>query len=223
MPNDPPMLRRSVIRYFEAPIREWAVDALRTYCEGRTDDDAWLYSGAWFDRLAARSHPDAFTADDLVSVTMLSVAVPPHAAIKLLTHDGNVFSSLLAAIGPNRPIWETPEADLEEGSPADELWHRLKDLHGVGPVIAGKLLAAKRPGLIPIYDQHVRDALGWPKGHFWVAMQASMTEAHGAVTDAIADAKVNVTPLRAVDIVVWMHQHGWKSAASRLEPPPSID
>lgn len=215
------VLRRSIRWYFEDGNRDWAIEALRTYCHGRSDGD-WLYSGAWFDRLAARTEPDSITARDLVAVTMLGVTVPARAAVRLLETERDDFSRLLREIGPDRPIWEADEAEFVEGSPADELWHRLDNLRDIGPVIAGKLMAAKRPSLIPVYDQHVHAALGWPTGQFWMTMRESMVEGHEAAAEAVKMAGAEVTALRAADIVVWMHQHGWTWAEGRLDVPPTV-
>ena len=113
---------------------------------------------------------------------MLSVTVPPHAAIRILETERDDFSRFLKAVGTDRPLWEADEAELAAGSPADELWQRLTGLHDVGPVIAGKLMASKRPNLIPVYDQDVYAALGWPRGQFgrrcgrrwWVHMRRQL-------------------------------------------------
>lgn len=215
------VLRRPVLGYFESAHRAWAVQALHTYSNGKTTKGEWLYSGAWFDRLIEASEPNAFTANDIVAVSMLSVTVPALAAIKLLRTDDSVASSkLLRRIDAQHPIWEADQDELGPGSPADELWHLLRSLDGVGSVIAGKLIAAKRPNLIPVYDQHVQAALGPPRGQFWTAMSLAMREAHETVAAVVNEAGVDVTPLRAVDIVVWMHQHGWTWADESLEPPP---
>lgn len=220
MTEQQPSLRRPVGAYFEGGQRDWAIQALRTYCGSQQGEGALLYSGGWFDRLADRSGPDSFSAADLVAVSMLSVNVPAHAVIRILGTEHQRFSELLGALGPDRPIWEADPADLADGAAADGLWRALRDLDGVGPVIAGKLMAAKRPSLIPVYDKHVHAALGWPPGKFWVAMRSSMIEAHEAVQTATVEAGVDVTALRTVDIVVWMHQHGWPWAEGHLQPPP---
>lgn len=216
-------LCRPIRRYFEGKQFSWAVEALQAYCDGRTEQGWWLYTGAWFDRLAGQSEPDAFTAQDLVAVGMLSVTVPAHAAIQLLETEREDFSKLLQRVDKAHDIWEVEEAELAPGSHADDLWHRLKKLDGVGAVIAGKLLAAKRPRLIPVYDQHVHAALGPPHGEFWMAMRLSMKDAHQIVTEAVSEAGVALSPLRAVDVVVWMHQHGWPWGRESLRPPPTFD
>lgn len=216
-------LRRPIRRYFEGEQFSWAVQALQAYCDGRTGQGRWLYTGGWFDRLAGQSEPDAFTAQDIVAISMLSVTVPAHAAIELLETERDDFSKLLERVDKTRHIWEVEEAVLGPGSHADDLWHRLRKLDGVGAVIAGKLLAAKRPRLIPVFDQHVHAALAPPPGEFWMAMRLSMEDAHQIVTAAVSEAGVGLTPLRAVDVVVWMHQHGWTSAGESLRPPPTFD
>lgn len=73
------------------------------------------------------------------------------------------MSGLLSAI-PRDIDMADAEADvLAEGSPADQAWHLLCAQHGVDWVIAGKLLARKRPRLLPVYDKVVRCALGRPR------------------------------------------------------------
>lgn len=221
MSTSEPTLGRPVLRYFEGRCADWAVTALQAYCHGTRAEGRPLYTGACFEALAARDHPDAFTASDLVAVSMLSVTVPPRAAIRLLVD--TEADALLRAIGPDRPIWETEESDLDDDSPASRLWEFLRSLEDIGPVTAGKLMAVKRPQLVPIYDQHVGAALGPPRRHFWLAMRRSMIDAHGAVESVVQSAGVAVTPLRAVDIVVWMHQHGWTDSAGTVPQPPAVD
>lgn len=220
MAGSQPELRRPVRAYFEGEQREWASLALQAYCTGQDANGASLYSGAWFDRLADRSAADSFTAVDLVAVTMLSVTVPPQATIRILETERATFTKLLQDVGPDRPIWAADADDIGVNSAAQRLWQALHDLDGLGPVIASKLMAVKRPSLIPIYDKHVNAALGWPAGSGWVAMRSSMLDAHEHVLSTIGQAGVEVSALRAVDIVVWMHQHGWQYARGQLEPPP---
>jgi hypothetical protein len=147
---------------------------------------------------------------DLVAVTMLSVEVPAHAAIWMLDAGQRELSHLLQEVGPNRPIWEATDDELADGSPAHRLWRKLRD-HGIGPATAGKLLATKRPSLIPIWDSHVDAALGPPKGHFWLAMRDSLRSSTALVAEVAAEAEVDLPLLRIVDIVVWMRQHGYRS------------
>jgi Family of unknown function (DUF6308) len=65
---------------------------------------------------------------------------------------------------------------VDVGSPADELHAELRTLPGVDWVTAGKLLAAKRPRLIPILDNRVNDLLKPPEGLFWVSLRDELSD-----------------------------------------------
>ncbi|MDP9389469.1 MAG: DUF6308 family protein [Actinomycetota bacterium] len=210
---------RPVRAYFEGKPGDWAVSALGAYCTGTLDDGQPLYTGARFEQFADGANPNTFTASDVVAVSMLSVTVPPRAAIRLVS-DG-AANEWLRAIPTDELIWTVEPSVLHEGSASWELWHFLRNLEDVGRVTAGKLMAAKRPQLIPIYDQHVGAALRPPRRAFWLAMRRSIEDAHDLVEAAVKAAGVDVSPLRAVDIVVWMHQHGWRYSGGAVgEPPP---
>ncbi len=94
---------------------------------------------------------DRFTADDLVAVTFLSVDTPGPAAIHVLRDRTDEFNALLAEIGPDRDMADET-GPITRDWPAWRLNTRLRDLDDVGPVIASKLLARKRPRLLPIWD-----------------------------------------------------------------------
>lgn len=192
------------------------------------------YSGRWFDLLADHEHPNEITARDLVAVTMLSVEVPPHTAAWILGPGRDEISALLERIPTDLTIWEADEADLAEGSPASDLWSRLQkgcwpedsDSNGIAWVTAAKLLAAKRPHLIPIYDAKVKEYLGVPTGQFWLPLreQLSTPEERFVVSMAVHGGPsseslgVELSLLREIDIVLWMRAGGYKS--STLGPPP---
>jgi len=55
----------------------------------------------------------------------------------------------------------------------------LDDLPKVGWVNAGKLMAAKRPRLIPVFDSGVKRALKPPSGRFWVTMYDQLSDDEG--------------------------------------------
>jgi Family of unknown function (DUF6308) len=79
-------------------------------------------------------------------------------------------------------------------------------------VTAGKLLARKRPSLIPVYDDVVRCAYDWPK-EIWKALRDALRQDDGsfrAVLEGLtkrAGISEEITPLQALDVVLWMrHQ-----------------
>jgi len=92
-----------------------------------------------------------FTADDLVAVTFLSVNTPARAARELLRDRADEFSALLVTLGPDRDLADEPDP-LDNDWPGWALMSALRDLPGVGPTTASKLLARKRPRLRPIWD-----------------------------------------------------------------------
>jgi hypothetical protein len=185
------------------------------------------YTGGRFEITADATQPNAITPTDLVAVSMLSVDVPPRLAAWLLDPTGaRIVTDLLTRID-SVPIWEQPEEVITDpAGPLTRLWSLLRapstqlpaigDDNGVGPVIAGKLLAAKRPHLVPIYDRVVAGALGAPTGAWWRCWRTSMSnqllrEYVETIRSAVAPAQpmaLALSDLRLCDIVVWMAEHG---------------
>jgi hypothetical protein len=129
---------------------------LRRYFGGKPGD---LFTGRWFDHFAAMGDPNRFEASDIVAVESLSVEVPSEAAASLLINDSERFNALLRAIPREVDLWTVGRLDVSVGSAADDMHAALKRLPKVGGVTAGKLMAAKRPRLIPIFDDRVDQML----------------------------------------------------------------
>ena len=172
------------------------------------------YTGSSFETFFGND-PDNFTAEDIVAVSMLSVNIPPRASQWILKTGQEDLSKLLSKIGRNLSI-DHPDADLTKGSDAWNLWKMLILRWGVGETKASKLLAAKRPFLFPIYDQHVAKALQISADHYWEPWQNFMRHEDGEkavkIIKQIAESlnKPDLSPLRLLDIVIWMQQHGHK-------------
>lgn len=177
------------------------------------------YTGSRFESFAAGGdHPavaDRVTAEDLVAVTLLSVDVPGRVALQLLEGPlGDQVAVLLAQVPTDVALHEPGAgALLEPGSPVRQAWDLLEAPHGMGWVIAGKVLARKRPHLIPVYDNVVRCALGAPT-ETWTWLRAALTADSNSLTmhlRAIRDAgvaPVGVSLLRVLDVILWMAHHG---------------
>jgi Family of unknown function (DUF6308) len=101
-----------------------------------------------------------FTTSDILALELLSVQLPPRVALDLLEGDlGEEAVVLLGKIPTSVPLRHEGATNLiEDGGPADGVWCLLEGQYGVGWVTAGKLLARKRPSLIPVYDDVVRCA-----------------------------------------------------------------
>ncbi|MFI2609741.1 DUF6308 family protein [Kitasatospora sp. NPDC018619] len=212
-----------------------SVRLLRAYFTGRRARGGPAYTGAHFERLAGGGDrpetADAFTADDLVAVTMLSVSVRPRGAVDLLTDPDGHWHRLLSAIPRDARLEDPASAPLiAPGGPAAELWDRLADPHrtrpgkpeGVGTVVAGKLLARKRPHLVPVYDARVKALFRRPAVDttFWSALAEALRADGGAFRARLAELRAqagigeDIGVLRVLDVIAWMHQGEAAPAAS---------
>lgn len=152
-----------------------------------------------------------FTAADIVALGLLSVDLPGRVALDLLEGAlGEEAAAFLGQIPASVNLWDVDAADLiEKGGPADGLWRLLEKQDGAGWVTAGKLLARKRPALIPVYDNVVRCAFGWPQS-VWTALRDALRQDDGSFRAALDDVKhraglpCQVTPLRVLDVAIWM-------------------
>jgi hypothetical protein len=172
------------------------------------------FTGSRFEHLAGGGDrpevADRITAEDLVAVQTLSVTVPAPVALDILEGRlGEHLSGLLQAIPREIDMADASADVLADGSPAGQAWHLLRGQPDVGWVIAGKLLARKRPRLVPVYDRVVRCAVGRPPS-FWLALHAALREADGAVhrqllaLRQVAGLPETVSALRVCDVAVWM-------------------
>lgn len=188
-----------------------AVRYLQQYFHGNGDH----YTGARFERLCHGGEraeiADVITAEDLVAVTLLSVRVPGSAALQILERRPEAFSRLLTQVPRDVDLVDAAPHDFASlTSPAYLLWKELKELHGIGWVTAGKLVARKRPRLIPVYDEIVRDEVGRPN-EFWASLQGALAAdgqaLHQKLLGIRKDAGVgdDVSALRVFDVVTWMY------------------
>ncbi|WP_256725998.1 DUF6308 family protein [Streptomyces sp. IMTB 2501] len=194
---------------------EGVVDDLRRYYGVGLPSGAVPFTGGRFEHLAGEGDrpevADRFTAEDLVAVQTLSVTVPASVALDILEGRlGTQLSGLLHAIPRDIDMVGAGADVLAEGSPADQAWHLLCAQYGVDWVIAGKLLARKRPRLLPVYDKVVRCALGRPRPSFWLALHAALRADDRSLhrqllaLRQVAGVPETVSALRVCDVAVWM-------------------
>lgn len=199
-------------------IGDFAVD-LGDWCQEHADQikadfDTYFtsFNGRHFERFSAMgsAEPNRFAATDILAVEALSVKVPPNSAAKLIDTEAEEFTALLREIPDDKDLWEMEASDLGEGSPALTLYRRLKGLHGVGPVTATKLMASKRPRLMPVIDSLVTAVLEPPGGWFWVPMRNQLADPgrRKKIAEVVSCAPDNVTLLRRIDVAVWTHAKG---------------
>ena len=194
---------------------ERVVDDLRRYFGIGTPPGAAPFTGSRFEHLAGGGDrpevADRVTAEDLIAVQTLSVTVPAPVALDILEGPLGVrLSGLLKAIPRNINMVDADATVVADGSPADQAWHLLEGQSDVGWVIAGKLLARKRPRLLPVYDKAVRCALCRPRPSFWLALHAALRANERALHHQllelrqIAGLPETVSALRVCDVAVWM-------------------
>lgn len=171
------------------------------------------YTGSRFEALA-RLNPDPNKLDpaDLVAVSALSVKIPGRAAIRLLDESNAVrISRLLEDIPADLDLVDIPSEALTGKSSASQLWalfRAAKD--GIGRTKTSKLLAAKRPRLLPIWDSFVEEATGLDTSDYWRKFQTALRADDRAIWHWLTTLKrevsvlpAEVTPLRVLDILLW--------------------
>ncbi|GAB6898747.1 DUF6308 family protein [Kineosporia succinea] len=170
------------------------------------------YAGAAFETLGG-SDPDPFrfTPTDLAAVTLLSVTVPAPATIAILEPDAGSLAALLAAIPVALPLVDADDDLLTaDRSALVRLWRALRAYPGIGRTVASKLMARKRPSLVPMWDAVVAREFGLREsGGYWWAMRDALRrdDLWRRAGDLVAEngLEQRVSPLRAVDVVTWMH------------------
>jgi hypothetical protein len=193
-----------------------AIEHLRSYFEpDRAPGKMPHYAGSRFEFFAGGGdRPETahrITLDDLVAVTMLRVDVPGDVALQLFEGElGGAVAEHLERIPTGVSINDPAAAELfAPGSAAREAWRLLEKPYGMGWVITNKLLARKRPRLIPVYDQVVRCAFGYPDG-LWNWLVALFAADSGVLEGSLLAAREaagvtpEVTPLRVLDVITWM-------------------
>jgi Family of unknown function (DUF6308) len=212
---------------------EAAVGHLETYY--RRDGN---YAGATFIDLDPVD-PYSFTAADLLSLNLLSVAAQPVAVRRLLEPSRERGHLVRLLSEENLPLdADLAMADADQLLAMARLHLELKralspaDIKNPNPwITASKLCARKRPDLFPVRDNVVCKYLGLidPKGNFEVDWQvfrhviqdnAIRRRLDEIVDEASQRPGVDIghpnRRLRHLDVVLWMHAR--PQAAKKVEP-----
>jgi Family of unknown function (DUF6308) len=213
----------------------YARGLLRDYF--RRDGTGYVYSGAMFDTYPAdlvsgiATQPgtaDEITDSDLVALSMLGIRVTGYEALIIMQDRHKEIEALLASIPAEAHIEEDASTGLlARGGPAWTLWELLREIKDrtkearFGAVAAGKLLARKRPGLIPIEDSRIaavfcrrppdRDE------HWWDDVRSAALDPRPAANGTTLwrylahlrnqSGQGHLPVLRVLDIIGWMHAH----------------
>jgi hypothetical protein len=205
------------------PLRneDFATCLVRRYLDPDPATGRARYSGAYFERIGGGGdRPEVafqFTAQDLLAVTMLSVQVDGYHALHILDYDARKLSGLLAQIPLDVSLGDPAATPLiAPGGPAWILWEAVCEIkprdrdNKVGPVAAGKLLARKRPRLIPVYDSRVEMVLnrGDIHGTWWHDLRGELIDDPKLVPflTRVRDraGAGHMSLLRVFDVMCWM-------------------
>ena len=214
---------------FETSPSHWLRDSVHaTALLGAYLSDG-LYSGALWDpaieRRRAGDASNVIDVEDLYSPTLLSAPIDRRAGQEILQRSDAVSRHLLA-IPANLELWDENSAAVDDAlGHADALVTELQLIDEIGWTKASKLVAAKRPDLIPIWDTQVSGAVGAPSKMSWVDYWREWRNAFtpGTVTTVRTIAAnlghPDLSPLRAMDIIIWMDVWGWRSLPDTDEWP----
>ncbi|GAB3716492.1 DUF6308 family protein [Mariniluteicoccus flavus] len=199
----------------EAGAEDRAEWVLRAYFTDLSGKNVGFTGGRWdtFDPSGRReASTNVFTADDLVACSLLSTPISGRAAMELLCRQADHFSRLLEALGPDRDLAD--EDDIDGLHEATELYEALRGLQGIGPTRASKLLARKRPRLIPIIDAVVKRHAFPGLSRRWRPLQKLLQEnerdLHHRLLGLRESAGIgdHVSALRVFDVLTWMDGSG---------------
>jgi hypothetical protein len=188
-----------------------ALAMLRAYYEPSVGSPG-SYAGALFDTWDSAGTRDArwdeFTADDLLAVSFLSVRFSAATAHALLDARRAELSDLLDLVGEDRDLADVEEP-IDHTWPAWKLYEALRSIHGIGRTKATKLMARKRPRLIPIYDPVIGKVTN-TEDHQWVPLHTALRPngllSHERLVRLAARAGLDkaVSALRVLDVIAWM-------------------
>lgn len=163
---------------------------------------------------------DRITDSDAVAVSMLSVKVPARAIIglqeqPLAAHIEKLLADIPTDVKMSELTVQQAQERLGEGSPAWLLWKELrrtpKTRWDVGATIASKILARKRPHLIPIWDKVIGSVVGkdsaadqWLNWHN-LFMEDPDLAGRLARIQELSTVQTPISELRIMDAILWRY------------------
>ncbi len=174
------------------------------------------FDGGHFETYGSND-PERITADDLVAVTMLSIGImrnsragitPSHAVA--LERESQSIRELLEQVPAELKIEDLIDSAyasvLGPGSEAWQLWDTLRGI-GIPRVARHKLLARKRPALLPVRDSVVERQLNLGDDSWrpwWTIMRNdSVRERLDRIRSTAGNGAAHLSLLRVADILLW--------------------
>lgn len=207
---------------------ERAVRLLKGYFAPLSGLDEGYTGGQWdtFDPSGTRSRTqNLFTADDVVSCSLLSVRLQGRTAFDILVTRREQLTPLLEGIGPDRDLVSVDDFEAAF-DPVRALYRELKSLPWVGETTATKLIARKRPRLVPIMDAVVRQTVFAGLPTQWGPLHAALREDGQALHKHLvglreaAGLSEAVSAIRIFDVLAWIE--GTDNAARVMAGQPVV-
>jgi hypothetical protein len=175
-------------------------------------DDENGFAAATFD-LLGDTDPATLEPADLLAVSLVDVPLSADAVRHLLDRATNdSLRRALRSVPVDADLWAAKPAALDA---ATQAWEQLQDADGIGPVRASKILARKRPRLIPALDLAAMALLEIPDGQVWATLRLVLEDRGRrdrieALRPEGLDPAVPV--LRLLDVAVWSAAAGNRRA-----------
>jgi Family of unknown function (DUF6308) len=194
------------------------------------------FSGSVFDSYAGGGDrpgvENRVTHEDVLAVAAVNVTVSTRLCRQLL-HDpvAGRLEQLLRQLPTDVDLWDADDDLLAVAAEAWELIRTLdEDGHGSADrwVTASKLLARKRPRLVPLYDEKVRRVVALADGtDWWLSLREALrrdledNEVRHRVRRAMSEAAVPgyVSVLRSLDVIIWTHATAARLPQARTGAP----
>jgi len=199
-------------------------DALSTYFHGTPRQ----FSGSLFDSFGGGGdRPEVenqITSEDLLAVAAVNAAMPAAVTNQLLSEPvSGRLTAWLRQLATDIDLWDAEDEVL---TVAAEAFQQIRSIHpivsgyGEGWAAANKLLARKRPRLIPLYDAKVQRVANLADGaSWWLSLRHALqvdgedNEIRYRVCAAMREADIGyVSVLRGLDVILWSYANCCDSA-----------
>jgi hypothetical protein len=173
------------------------------------------FTGRDFEFFSRCSNPYRFDGNDIAAVMCLSIS--PHANIaSALLRLSNNHNFCFDPSEREIPIWKRPCSDFEPGSRFHDLFDELCRIPNIAAVVASKLMAARFPHSIPIYDRDVSALLNHPE-KWWLAWHEAkqsniLRKRLIFFRESLGQEEVSL--LRVADVALWMEAQRRKESNS---------
>lgn len=182
-------------------------------------DTSSQFAAYWFDEVGTNPR-DKIANDDVLAVSFLDAPIRASAYRRIIA-SGEAISGYLTGISVDLDLWRLKEGSTDYAQ-AVALWCHLDAIPGMGPTRVSKLMARKRPRLIPILDERVKEFFGHETEHFWMPLAHALKDddRRDRIEALRPEGAERLSLLRILDIAIWMStraDNAWARAVGSQE------